>query len=448
MLGNRRIAAVATFTAGLLAGAARAQQDAASPHDMHDMAGMHDMPGMTMEMPAGILGIPASREGSGTSWLPDASPMRALHFSAGGWSLMFHANAFAYLLETEDRRGDRDVGSVNWGMLMARRTLGPGELGLRAMLSLEPATIPECGYPVLLASGESCEGGRPLHDHQHPHDFFMELAGTYRLPLGDDLGAEGYAAFAGEPALGPTAFPHRLSALANPVAPIAHHWLDSTHIAFGVATAGIFGRRWKVEGSAFNGREPDENRWDLDLAALDSYSGRVWWLPDERWALQVSAGHLTDAEPGRDGEPAADVDRATASATFHLPLADARVWATTAAWGRNREHGDATDAWLLESNLELPAGHGVFGRVERVEKTGHDLALPAPRLDEEVFAVAALTVGYTHEWATASAWRLGAGASLTVNRVPAELERFYGDTHPLGWGIFASVRPAAMPAGH
>jgi hypothetical protein len=287
-----------------------AEPAAEEPGDPHH-------PAAQAAMLEGPLGIPAARDGSGTSWLPDASPMHALHGKRGDWQLMFHGNAFLYYFDEGGDRGDQDFGSINWAMGMARRPLGAGDVTLRAMLSLEPVTVEECGYPVLLATGETCEGGRLIHDRQHPHDLFMELAGLYRRELTADLGVEGYAALAGEPALGPTAFPHRLSSLPNPIAPITHHWLDATHISFGVVTAGVFGRRWKAEASGFNGREPDEERWDLDLDALDSFSGRLWWLPGERWALQVSTGHLEEAESAEPGEERADVDRHTASATYH-----------------------------------------------------------------------------------------------------------------------------------
>ena len=187
-----------------------------------------------------------------------------------GWSVMAHGAAFLQLLwEPGDihRTGgfsELQVGGVNWGMLMARRPLGAGRLGLRMMGSLEPWTIPGCGSLNLLATGEMCRGDT-IHDRQHPHDLFMELAADYDRPLRGAIRWQIYGGLAGEPALGPPGFPHRLSALVNPVAPVAHHWLDSTHITFGLVTTGVYGARWKAEMSAFNGREPDENRADLDL---------------------------------------------------------------------------------------------------------------------------------------------------------------------------------------
>ena len=260
--------------------------------------------------------MPSSHEGSGTSWLPDESPMSAVHANVGAWTLMAHGTAFLqYLNETGDR-GARQVGSVNWIMGMADRSVGSGHLGVRAMLSLEPWTVRGCGYPDPLASGEVCEGAA-IHDRQHPHDLVMELAATYDRPLRGQVRWQIYGGPAGEPALGPTAFPHRISAMTTPLAPITHHWFDATHISYGVATGGVYGRRWKTEASIFNGREPDEHRTTMDFGALDSYSGRAWFLPTKRWALQVSAGRLTEAEVGHDGGPRVDITRVTATATYH-----------------------------------------------------------------------------------------------------------------------------------
>ena len=215
----------------------------------------------TMSMPKNPLDIDHVRDGSGTSWLPDDSPMHALMHQAGSWMLMLHGNGFLQFLKSGSSRGDQQVGSVNWIMLMAQRTLYGGQFVLHAMLSAEPATVGRCGYPALLQSGESCRG-TPLHDRQHPHDLFMELAADYRRAINDRVAIELYGGPAGEPALGPTSYPHRLSAMPNLYAPITHHWLDSSHISFGVMTGGMYGRRWKAEASIFNGREPDDGRYN------------------------------------------------------------------------------------------------------------------------------------------------------------------------------------------
>jgi hypothetical protein len=382
--------------------------------------------------------MPSSREGSGTSWLPDETPMYAIHGQAGGWMLMAHGNVFVQYLHDTGDRGNEQVGSVNWLMGMADRQAAGGHLGLRGMVSLEPWTIRGCGYPDLLASGEICKGAA-IHDQQHPHDLFMELAATYDRPLAGDVRWQVYGGPVGEPALGPTAFPHRLSALPNPLAPITHHWFDSTHITFGVVTGGVYGKRWKAETSVFNGREPDEHRTNFDFGALDSWSGRVWFLPTKRWALQLSGGRLTEAEAGHDGGPRTDVNRVTASVTYHRMVEQGSVWASTVGWGRNQEPGSSgTNALFAETNLTLHNQDTWFGRFELSDKSSHDLAIES----SDVSTVAKLTGGYTRYLAAWNGLQPGLGGALSAGIVPDSLTSFYGRRVNLGVGVFVTVRPA------
>jgi hypothetical protein len=381
----------------------------------------------------------AGREGSGTAWLPGETPMYGIHQEAGGWQLMWHGNAFAQYLSEGGDRGRDQAGSVNWIMGMARRGAAGGRLGLRGMLSLEPWSIPGCGYPDLLATGETC-GGEAIHDRQHPHDLFMEMAAEYERPIRGSLGWQVYGALAGEPALGPVAFPHRTSAMPNPVAPIAHHWLDATHITFGVVTAGVYDGRWKAEASVFNGREPDEHRADLDLAALDSFSGRFWFAPHPSMAIQVSAGRLHEAEPGHESGPRVDVDRVTASLGYHRRLGARGIWATTLAWGRNLESGEATHAGLVESVVTVNDLDTVFARLEVVEKSAHDLDIHGT---DEAFTVSKLQVGYTRYLGPWGGLSPGIGAAVSVGIVPRELEPFYGKRANPGGAVFVTLRPAA-----
>ncbi|HUF90366.1 MAG TPA: hypothetical protein VMR66_10370 [Gemmatimonadota bacterium] len=390
-------------------------------------------------MRPGPLGEPRSREASGTAWLPDASPMYALHGPAGGWELMLHGALYVHWLADGGERGGDQLGATSWVMGMGRRPAGGGDLTLKAMLSADPLTVGACGYPDLLATGEFCDN-EPLHDRQHPHDVFMELAGVYERALTRDVGLQLYGGLVGEPALGPVAFPHRLSSSPNPIAPIGHHWLDSTHIAFGVATAGVYGRRWKAEASLFNGREPDSERHDLDLDALDSFAGRVWLLPSDRWAMQVSAGRLHEAEVHEVGGPPIDVTRVTASLTYHRPLAGG-IWASTIAWGRNREEGEATHAFLAETNLNRAERTLLYGRIEVVEKSGEDLVLPEG-LEHESYTVGKLGVGGVRQLASLAGLAPGIGVGVTLSRVPEDLEDVYGDRTLLGGQLFLRLRPS------
>jgi hypothetical protein len=384
------------------------------------------------------------QEASGTALQPEASPMYAVHGNAGPWRLMLHGNAFLQYLDEAGTRGNEQTGSINWVMLMGRREALGGRLGFRSMFSLEPATIGGCGYPDMLASGETCDG-EAIHDRQHPHDLFMELAGEYSRPISGDMRWQVYGGPAGEPALGPVAYPHRASALPNPLAPISHHWLDSTHVAFGVVTTGVAASRWKAEASLFNGREPDDGRWDFDLGALDSYAGRLWLQPSNRWALQISAGHLKDVEHGSAGEPGRDVTRATASMTYNRPLAQNGVWATTLAWGRNAEPGvDATNAVLLETNLTVRNTHALFGRFEMAQKAAEDLDL---RDIEQAFTVGKLQGGYTWYLGDWRGWSPGIGGTVSVSIVPDDLRPVYGSRTNGGFGVFLTLRPAAHRMG-
>ena len=389
------------------------------------------------------------RESSGSAWQPAATPMIGVHAVVGDWMLMGHANVFAqFLYESGDiHRTSHQAGSINWFMGMARRSAGRGRLGLRAMLSAEPWTIGGCGYPDLLATGEVCDGDT-IHDLQHPHDLFMELAADYDRPIARSLRVHAYAALVGEPALGPPGFPHRPSAMPNPIAPIAHHWLDATHIAFGVVTAGVSGAQWRFEASAFNGREPDDQRWGLEFAPLDSVSARIAITPSDRWALQVSAGHLRESEAGLGSQPRQDVDRATASAMYSRPLIDGGMWANTVAYGVNHEAGaiseglleQATHAVMAESSLRSARGrHHWFGRLEVVGKPAHDLHVH--EYITRVFTVGKAQVGYLHQFPIIKGWAPGVGGHLNISILPALLAPRYNGRIAPGLGVFANLTP-------
>jgi hypothetical protein len=391
---------------------------------------------MGMPMPsAGVLGIPDSRAGSGTSWLPDESPMHAAHYQAGAWTIMLHGAAFALYDNQGSPRGADRLAATDWGMLAASRTLGAGRVSLRAMLSTEPWTVGSRGYPLLLQSGESY-GGAPLHDRQHPHDLFVELAALYERPLSNDAAFSLYLAPVGEPALGPVAFPHRPSAAADPFAPLGHHWQDATHITYGVITAGLFTRTMKLEGSWFNGREPDEDRTNFDYAGrrLDSYSTRVTVNPSSHWSLAVWYGYLASPEAL---DPAEAVHRFGASALFTEPRGAHGQWSTAVILGANGIIGaDQTlPSALVETTLDLDGTNTVFGRVEWVRKRAEDLAVPAvpATLTYDVGAVAG---GYARVLARPGGIDLALGGWGAVSFVPSSLEGLYGSRAPAGGAVY------------
>jgi hypothetical protein len=418
--------------------AARASPDAMPGMDMsgtpHDhastMAGMDHAEHGTMR---GALGeYPMSREASGTSWQPEGVPHRGLHEMRGDWTLMLHGNADLIGDAQGGPRGDDRVFGANMLMAMARRPLAGGWLGLRAMTSLDPATIGTRGYPLLLQTGETADGVTPLIDRQHPHDLFMELAASWSVSAGD-ASAFLYLGLPGEPALGPAAYMHRSSGEDVPETPITHHWLDSTHITYGVVTLGAIRGALKVEGSAFRGREPDERRWNLESPKLDSYAGRVTFNPTPAWSMQISGGRLESPEALEPG-----VDQARVTASIAHQSTDARGgWGSLLAVARARNRpGHTLDAALFESTRHL-GQHSAFARLESVEKD--ELFEGSDPLAGHVFHVAKLGAGYAIElWrATHASFALGAYGS--VSRVPPSLRSAYGET-PLGGMLFARAR--------
>jgi hypothetical protein len=425
--------AAAVATALVLPGIAQAQ-----PHDTMSHGAMASG---DMAEPPTPLGIPDTRDASGTSWQPESTPMFMWHAMTGGWSLGLHMNAFAGYDGQAGMRGDDRFVSINWVMGMARHALGAGDLTVRTMLSLEPATVGKRGYPLLLQTGESV-GGEPLHDRQHPHDLFMELAARYRRPLSDALAVELYVAPSGEPAIGPPAFPHRFTAMSDPLAPLGHHWQDSTHISFGVVTAGIFTRQFKLEGSWFNGREPDEDRWDIDLRWPDSVAVRLTVNPTVNTSAQASWTRLDSPE---QLEPGVSIQRATASVMWNDRMEDSEAdLALTAVFGHNEPStGPGTDAGLIEGSLMLARVHTAFARAEFLTKTGHDLALP-PAMNDTRFGMASLSAGYVFDFDQLEDIVPGIGVVGILDVIGSSLEPFYGTRTPWGGMLFVRLRAHKM----
>jgi len=417
-------------------GVAAADSTAApASHAGVDHSTMHAGMDMGMDMHEhamrGVYGpYPMTREASGTAWQPDAARHAGLHVVRGAWSLMLHGDADVVYDAQRGARGDARIMSDNMGMVMASHAVGPGTLGLRAMLSLEPATIGREGYPLLLQTGETADGVTPLVDRQHPHDLFMELAGSWSVMSGN-RSVFVYAGLPGEPALGPPAFMHRFSGSNVPVAPITHHWLDSSHITYGVLTAGVVAGEAKLEASAFRGREPDEHRWDIEAPSLDSYAFRLSINPTEHWALQASHGRLHSPE---QLEPDVDQDRTTASALVDGRWGGAGHWEGMLAWGQDRNRpGHTTNAWTAEGALAFDERQTAFARLEHVQKD--ELFVAPDPLAGTVFAVGEITAGYRFDWLWGEHAALGLGVAGTLSRIPADLVPAYG-THPAGVLVF------------
>ena len=380
--------------------------------------GQHGQMAMT-----GALGAyPMQREASGTSWQPDASQHLGLMAMSGDWMLMAHGDVNLVYDHQSGTRGDDKAFLSGMLMGMAQRPLGNGTLQLKAMLSPDPLMGPR-GYPLLLASGETANGRDGLIDRQHPHDLFMELAGSISQNIGRGSSLFLYAGLPGEPAFGPPAFMHRESIMDSPEAPITHHWLDSTHISFGVVTAGLVLDRVKVEVSRFNGREPDQHRWNIETGPLDSSSFRISWNPTRTLAMQGSWAHLVDPE---QLEPGVNQTRWSASALWADEVAPGWHAAATLAWGRKSSLGHNDDGFAAEASLNH-AGWTIFGRGEMVENR-ELLEIP----DSPAFQVGKASLGAVRDFRIADHLSLGGGGLVSVNFVPDALAPLYGGHNPIG----------------
>jgi hypothetical protein len=364
-------------------------------------------------------------------------------FMFGDNMLMLHGAIFPRYTNASTRRGDDRIDAPNWFMAMFSHPLGDStQFGSRLMMSLDPFTEQGRGYPLLFQTGESWNG-EPLHDRQHPHDLFDELSFSLSQKFEHDLSTYIYFGYPGEPALGPPTFMHRPSAMDDPDAPIGHHWQDSTHITFGVATGGLQWRDLKIEGSIFTGREPDEDRYDFDRPRFDSYSGRLSWNPTRNLALQVSYGYIKSPE---ELDPSTNVHRTTASAIYNLPLGPDTNWSNTFVWGQNNATKEGkTQSFLIESNYQR-GRNTVYFRWEHVEKSGHELVLNEAA-DTRIFPVAGYTLGYVRDLSHGNSLDIGLGTQFTINNRPDTLDRYYGDDLGYAFQFFLRIRPSLHSHG-
>src|SRR5215472_13915 len=148
-------AAAAGFASHPLAGAANVStlspdSPTSGPDAMTGMAGLYGPYDLT-------------REGSGTSWQPDSTPMRGLHGMSGAWMGMVHGFIDLIYDDQGGARGATETFSTSMLMLVARRELTDGALGLRFMVSGDPAKGKQ-GYPLLFQTGETADRHPPLID--------------------------------------------------------------------------------------------------------------------------------------------------------------------------------------------------------------------------------------------------------------------------------------------
>jgi hypothetical protein len=413
---------------------------------------MSDMPGMQHstghQQPMTFIDEILHHDTAGTSAQPNSTDEPMIMRMHGKWMFMFHGNAFLSALQQSGPRGYDKVFSTNWFMPMAQRQIGRGELTFRTMISLEPATVTQRFYPLLFQQGETAFG-KPINDGQHPHDFIMELAALYDLRLGQNGLLSFYAAPVGDPAMGPSAYPHRASASEDPVASLGHHLQDSTHIANDVVTGGLAYKKARIEFSGFHGREPDEFRWNIDSGAVDSWSTRLTVQPGQNWSAQYSLAHLTSPEQLHAAE---DVQRMTASVSYNRTLAKGG-WASTLLWGRNRvlQSGQISNGYLAESTLRFAEHNHVWTRIESADRTNELLlgkqAEPV-NFDEQFLArIQAYTVGYDHDFPLIPWLSTALGGQVTFYGKPDFLTPIYGQ-HPVGAILFIRVRPTNSAHSH
>lgn len=396
----------------------------ATDHSQHQMPMDHGDHAMPDHMMTGALGgYPMSREASGTSWRPEAAGHDMAMTGAGDWMLMGHATLDLIYTSQDGPRGDDKAFAAGMFMGTAQRRFDNGDvLQFRGAVSPDPL-MGKRGYPLLLTAGETADGVNTLVDRQHPHDVFMELSASYAHQLGNGQSVFVYGGLPGEPAFGPPAFMHRPAAEPNPEAPITHHWMDSTHITFGVLTAGYVNGDVKIEASRFRGREPDQDRYDIETGELDSTSLRLSWNPTSNWALQAS---WADVKSPEQLEPDVDVTKWSASALYSAALGDGSV-SFTGAFARKENSEDVTlDAWLGEAAWKPNADWTLFSRAEAIETDELGLIHHGPVED-----VARLTLGVSRDFSLGDSLTMVLGASATKNWTSGALTPLY-DGDPTG----------------
>jgi hypothetical protein len=405
----------------------------------HQMAGMQTAPAMDMESHS-LIELLQHHATSGTDAEPNSTPFPMVMTLKGSWTLMLHGEAFLNELQQTGPRGGDKLFSTNWIMPMAQRKLGNGTLTLRTMLSFEPGTVSQRRYPELFQQGETAYN-LPIVDGQHPHDFFMELAALYDYKIGENTLLSFYAAPMGDPAMGPPAYPHRASASENPLAPLGHHLEDSTHIASDVFTLGVTYKNFRIEASGFHGREPDEDRWDIDSGKIDSWATRVTVNPGQNWSFQYSISQLHSPEALN---PTDDLRRMTASLMYNRPIRNGN-WASMALWGRNQslQDGNVGNGYLLESTLRFWHRNYVWTRIENVDRTNEVLLgenpLP-PSFTEHYFTrVQSYTAGYDREIGHTPHLSTAVGGQMMWYGVPDALKLAYR-SHPVAVLVFLRLR--------
>jgi hypothetical protein len=304
-------------------------------------------------------------------------------------------------------------------------------------MSIDPITVGGSGYPLLFQSGEAFDG-KPLVNRQHPHDLISELSVGYTHAINSDLDLSLYIGYPGEPAIGPTAFMHRISTMNNPDAPLSHHWQDATHITFGVATVGVRYKKIKLEGSSFTGREPNAKRFDFDEPRFDSYAYRLSYTPSKSIVMQASQAFLKSPE---ELFPTEDIKRTTVSVIYSMKQANEKHLSAAVIWGYNDAGEDHKEqSILVEANYQIKK-IALYSRYEYVEKSSEELQLTS--LADQIFSIQAFTLGANHRIANWFKTEIAVGAQSTINFTSDSLKDFYG-SNPLSMQVYLRIVPRMM----
>ncbi len=375
----------------------------------------------------------AGRESSGTSWQPASSLTPRIMSSSGKWNFLFDGSLFLRYTNQSGLRGGSQSDAPNWFSGTAERMLGVNsQIMFRTVVSLERLTEGSAGYPLLLQSGES--GG--ITDRQSPRDLFTELSGAISTKISGNLSGYIYAGYPGEPALGPPDYMFRESSLYIPETPIGYNFQDAPNVSYGVVTLGLAYNNFKVEGSVFNGSEPDQNKYNFDKIKFNSYSGRVFYNPTHDLSLQFSAGRLTDPEGN-----GLNVNRTTASILYTKRLGGITQWSSSLIWGEKQDSfAGRQESFLFESSLSLPQ-FAVYGRVEFAQKPERDLGIAANAAQKET--VGLFTLGVNKKLFSLAGLNFRIGAEGTLYGLPQTVRHYYGN-NLISYGLYILINPSEM----
>ena len=203
--------------------------------------------------------------------------------------------------------------------------------------------------------------------------------------------------------------------------------------------------------SAFNARESDfEEPWpDFAHGRLDSFAGRAGFHRSGL-GLQGWWGYLKGHDPTA---PEMQMHRYGTSLSF-----DKGGWSSLAVWGMNVHHHDAashlflhgdpnaspharSSSALVESTWNVGRAYVLFGRAERVMKSGEELGFQGGNL-LQLYDVRSMSLGARRDVATAGVARLALAARGAVIVLPRTLELAYGGRTPLELHLFAQARRA------